>query len=474
MANFNFSNTTINSTTQRVEEAQNIVVIFLLLLSIWIIVVNVLVFISLITNKSSLNTFVNLQMLSFSVTDVFVGVSAMSITMSYKITTSFPYVEACAGIFYGYCVSQTANLVHAFSICIHRIITIKQKHAISEMYSTGMLRKLLLHIGSVWLVSIVVVAIPFLIFSKFGDRLETCSLNTIFKEDYIYFLAFMNTVFLIPQFGMNIIYLYMFRYLLNTWKRIGNLREKPRVHIKKVAPINVFESTSGITYNANVPFDSFDNSIKGVGATITNNTTIDGTSCAGDHFKCSKEPKKGKMSLLCGDFFKSSKQDSSCNMNNSENIEMTDQTSIFIATPSVTHPANRQLMDALQLQPQSKKGKLANQLCQFDNNSIGCSKTIQKQQTKEHKSRKLGIKGQKDVLCTIGVLLLVLNIFMTPLNFLVIIELISDNLLTRKVKFILTALALVNSALNPIIYTLRIQPFRKALKGNCMKLLPRQ
>ena len=98
---------TFNSTNELVEQAQRPLVVFLILLSIWIIVVNALVFICLIISRSALSAFINLQMLSFSLTDIFVGVSAMTVTLTYQITSAFPYVEACAGIFYVYCVSQT-------------------------------------------------------------------------------------------------------------------------------------------------------------------------------------------------------------------------------------------------------------------------------------------------------------------------------------------------------------------------------
>ena len=81
----------------------------------------------------------------------------------------------------------------------------------------------------------------------------------------------------------------------------------------------------------------------------------------------------------------------------------------------------------------------------------------------ENKEGKLGVSGQRDVIITIGLLLIILNVFMTPLTFLAIVDSLGTQLLSRQVKFIIMILALMNSALNPFVYIARIKPFRHAV-----------
>ena len=96
----------LNATHFETKTSQGILVLILLLVCIWILVINALIFVCLLVSRHSLKTFVNIQMLSFSLTDMFVGICAIPVTLTYQITTAFPYFEACAGIFYGYSISQ--------------------------------------------------------------------------------------------------------------------------------------------------------------------------------------------------------------------------------------------------------------------------------------------------------------------------------------------------------------------------------
>ena len=80
-------------------------------------------------------------------------------------------------------------------------------------------------------------------------------------------------------------------------------------------------------------------------------------------------------------------------------------------------------------------------------------------------------RKERDVLCTIGIVLLLLNLCITPLNMTVLLELILDEPLSRKVKFIFMFLALVNSGLNPIVYAIKMKSFRDVVsryKGKCV------
>ena len=77
---------------------------------------------------------------------------------------------------------------------------------------------------------------------------------------------------------------------------------------------------------------------------------------------------------------------------------------------------------------------------------------------------------ERDVLCTIGIVLLLLNLCMTPLNLTVLLELFHHDPLSRTVKFIFTFLALLNSGLNPIVYAVKMKPFREIVSRYKCKL----
>ena len=59
-----------------------------------------------------------------------------------------------------------------------------------------------------------------------------------------------------------------------------------------------------------------------------------------------------------------------------------------------------------------------------------------------------------------------LHLCITPLNMTSILKIINDGPLSRKVKFILMVLALVNSGLNPIVYVIKMKSFRDLVSRN--------
>ena len=91
-----------------------------------------------------------------------------------------------------------------------------------------------------------IVSVPFGIYGRFGQPLKGCSLNTLFEESYIQFCAFMDAILLIPQIGMNVIYVYMFRFLFTTWRK-SHARCRQCRSVLKMASVRVTlteESTS--------------------------------------------------------------------------------------------------------------------------------------------------------------------------------------------------------------------------------------
>ena len=425
-------------------------------------------------SRHALKSFVNIQMLSFSLTDLFVGVCAIPVTLTYQITIAFPYFEACAGIFYGYCISQTANLLHAFGICIHRIVIIKRCAGRKETNPDSMLRTLFLQILMIWILSVFLVSIPFGLYGRFGGKLNECSLNTLFGDNYINFVAIMDSILIIPQIGMNVVYVYMFRFLFTTWKGINakrkQLRKSSTYSCRKLIS---YETETGadeiITENSSkstiLDFSPDKNGLQEAGHTATIKLEIPANESRDNKGKQTSFKIVEEIDLKHYQF----------NFTRAEatlpgRTQSSDGEILFL----------RRLRGNLNLKNRKKVSKdyLSQMGASFSSGfTIDKSKKhfsrLNRRASNYSNGRKLGYRRQREVLITIGLILLVVNVFMTPLNLLVIIERISHGFLTRKVKFVIMAFALMNSALNPIIYALRIKPFRRVFARNskiCMRL----
>ena len=210
-----------NSTGPVLESPSMSLIILLSTLVLWIIFVNCLVLGCLLFSRHALKNFVNLQILSFSFTDILVGFSSILMIMTYPLTKAFPYFEACAAIFYSFGVSQSATLYHALGICIHRFVTIKRISGSNGINSRGMYKKILMQVSLTWIACIIITAIPFIAFGRFGKPLGECSLHHIFQDKYMAYIIFFNIFFITPQIGMTVIYIDMFRFLIRKRKRIN-------------------------------------------------------------------------------------------------------------------------------------------------------------------------------------------------------------------------------------------------------------
>ena len=480
----NFSNS-----TSSVAKPSPAILFVMLLISSWIILINGLVFTCFLISRNTLRKFVNIQMLSFSVTDMCVGFSALSVTMSYQNSSTFLNFEACLVLFYGYCISQTANLFHAFGVCLHRIIIIKRSAGRRESNSKSVLKTLLFHLSTIWILSVFLVSIPFGLYGQFGVHLDECSLNSLFGDNYIYFVAVMGSIFIMPQIAMNIVYIYMLRFLLLTWR---NMNYKH----KRDTPFATRSNEDGMICDTH-PFlnesmsdnktKSIDFKIEKMPQTIVNKSAEKGSDTFQSGTKAvdnrGKQPHRKIRSVpdksfsfteyeetyhdLCDlDSIKSSMKDLPCNTKSDSGETIT-------LCEMKTNPYYR-----IRKRDYTICGDQCNKYSKASAEIFEkCRKPfarLNRRASKHRNSRRLGYKRQRRVLITIGMILLAVNIFMTPLNLLSVIELNNGSLLTRKVKFSLMALALMNSVFNPVIYSLRIRPFRHAFVSNwnicCSKL----
>ena len=414
------SNSTVLSNKQ---PSPGALIITLMCVIGWIVLANAFILTFLFMNRRALKNFVNLQILSFSVTDMLVGLLAIPTTMTYHISMSFPYFWPCAAVLYGYSAAQHATLYHAFVICIHRLVTIKRCTGRLETNPRSMYKLLFIQISIPWIESLVVMSIPYLALGKHGAILKGCSLNTVFEDNYIAAMGISTANILIPHIGMNVIYVYMLVFLLKKWNRINVL----------VGPSNSVATTSRCA----------DESTR-----LSSTLNIEMVS----RISNSEMPDSDNTLKPVAPVW-------SCEGSGCNRVIPINQPNLDVPIlPNVNNDTGNNIVNNVFLKDGSANFR-------SDNNQIIKRASPINRQVKRKRTAKLGVRGQKDVLITIGILLLVLNVFMTPLSFLVIAEVVNVDLLNRQVKFTIMVLALMNSALNPIIYMFRIKPFREALGG---------
>ena len=346
-----------------IERAPESLIGIILLCCIWIVVVNILVFLLLLFNRKSLKHFVTLQLLCLSMTDFLVGATAIPVAMTYYITSAFPSAKTCAGIMFGYIVAQLASLFHVFAICLHRFVTIKYKISSSHNSGEGMVKRILYHILVVW------------------------------------------------------IYICLCRYLTKKWNRINMSKQSPvsTIHGDKSKVTNIGDDHIRTNENTNSPIEVEIASLQHDNRTMR----IEG------NINCvPNRTQKDKINIT--NLFQVKTE--------------TENKNATAKDPSTAVEANN-----------------VNDLSsEFHRQKIEPKCPISPEQRKE-----------RDVLCTIGIVLVLMNICITPLNMTLLFDTILDGSLSRKVKFTSMVWALVNSGLNPVVYALKIKAFRDVVR-RCM------
>ena len=368
---------------------------------------NTLTFLCLFFNRKTLKQFVTLQLLALSLTDILVGLSAIPLTLTFYGTSAFSSGTICAGIMYGYVVAQVASLFHVFAICLHRFITIKYHRFNSQQNGEGMLKRILWHIVIVWFSAISLSAIPFLRFAKFGNNIEECSLNTLFGDNYLNAFAVMVAFSVTPQVGVNVVYICLFRFLSKQWSRVDNSTSTR-------APISASVDQKSVKICENV-----DGNIR----TCNEDSGI-------PHIKSDRH----------------NKLDVPKNVNPLKSME----TDTCIGTAVTCTHSN-----VIGRTNQNVTSPIENTRIEATSFETGGYNSNNK---------------ERDVVCTIGIVLLLLNLCMTPLNLTVLLELIYHEPLSRTVKFIFTFFALLNSGLNPIVYAVKMKSFREIVSRYKCKL----
>ena len=302
-------------------------------------------------------------------------------------------------------------MYHAFVICIHRIVIIKRYAGRKERNPKSMFRTLFLQIALIWIFSMFLVSIPFGLYGRFGKPLDGCSLNTLFEDNYIHFCAFMDAILVIPQIVMNVVYVYMFRFLFTTWRhsrvRRRQFQSVPSIPSPGVErPSLAEESTSDNgTKSSNLSFRLHRKCIAS-----ESNLAI------GCEIKCSDRNVTSKVNFEMG------------RNTNEIDIESTGPcfqngfckpSSLDIVKNGTAYHDSVQKF-GLRNKPDETVAETAFSHLKSDKNKKHFSK-LKRKASKRKSEIKLSYEGQKDVLITVGLILLVVNVTMTPLNMLVVI-----------------------------------------------------
>ena len=468
----------------KVTERSWIVVSTLLFVSVWIIIINGLTFSCLLSSRRKLKNFIYIQMLSYSLTDMFVGICAVPVVLTYHITHAFPTYVTCVGIIYSYFVAQGANLYHGFTICVHRIIIVKRSAGRIEKNPRNIARTIILQVCSTWIIPAVLMFILFAYLGRFRETMNECSTNNIFENKYVYFVGAMNVIFLIPHIGMNVVYVYMLWFLFATWQTISKGRNNTRPNNDQtnsaLIPSNGTNNTndgSNGENNDRVVNAGIMSNIESATLDEHKNTVSVCNDCNEDNI-FGESVKKVSAQRLTNDKKLPLKaficfQESSESSGFDSRISSIEVKSCDALDRTLQAPGNRthfRLQNRHSLNSQATSNRLDKTRENTEHNKKAFV-TLNRKASKHEIEKKLGFRGQKEVLVTIGMILFVVNIFMTPFNLLIVFEALNGGDLSRETKSIIMSMSLINSALNPVIYTLRIKPFRVAFAQNLRVLI---
>ena len=384
-------------------------------ISLWTVLANGLVFVCLVSSRNVLKNNVNVQLLSLSLTDMLVGISMISPVMA-SIPNLFSESEPCSVILYLYFVAQAATLYHTFLICVHRLRIIRRKSNANHSNEI-FLKAFLLQICAIWIGCLLYCSIHLLAFVPFGTTVSKCALTDLFGDKHHIALRLLIIPLLAPPYiCTNTIYVYLLIFTKRKLRTVDVLHVKPKQSSDKIKLEHrkdnntvVVEINSECSRNVRIqsaPQDSEE----------------PGSSKGNTHTKCSATN------------------------------DQKPSTSLAYKTQTTGIDDPDRIVQETTMDKLSKHGVETNPA--ITNN----------------KNTHPGLELQRRALVTFGILLASLNVFMTPLVSVSIIELLWHGKLSRNAYITFTLMAMLNSALNPVINIWRIKPFRSVLVEKARRL----
>lgn len=424
----------------------------------WIAIANLFVSLFFFCNKRRLrNVSASTHILSLSVTDLQVGLSSVLISMSYVFKETFVSYDICAFMFYYYLTSQFASMYHTFAICAHRCFTIFSRLRASTTDSRKVTRScMLVQIVIIWLIAAALSSIPFVLYRRVDSELPLCSLNTLFGDGYEGMLTISGLCLFVPQVVVSVLYCLLCAKLSSRWRSVSTNaigssfcnRLVMLLHCRcRNRQVNIVDVEQGAEMKDK---NSFGASTSSSAHMFLVSHHKRNTPITQDR-QCDSNEKHNTDDKKCGTSYNSNPRR---NTNVPSNGESSGTSSGGVRFPQVRNTY-------------------------FLGKRLGVMNTrtghrSDKSATTEVKRNVQRMDDYQQVMLTIGILLLVLNICMTPLNLLFVIEKKTSGKLSRETKFMILAMSLCNSAVNPFIYAFRIRPFREACMDVARKLIRRQ
>ena len=397
-------------------------IILMISISTWIIMANGLVFVCLVTSRNALKNNVNIQLLSLCITDMLVGIITIPAALM-PMFILFTTYESCAFVVYIYFVAQSATLCHTLLICVNRLLTIKRKSNVNES-NNGTFKSILKQILAVWTGCLLFSSIHFLAFAQFGETVVHCSTVYLFQDNHLVATGLLAIPLLVPpQLCTDFIYVYLFIYVT---KRLRS------VHVVHVKPNH---SPDDARPNTNRGQEKLSQNFKPLGDVRNNHRLM---------IPSVSEVTKGPVGCI------GYTQTRVRSMNVTEVGTSTVSESKCYGDDTLDRKLQETAPNTTGLNIRAK-GDSGNERNRTNNN-------------------RLGLEKQRRVLVTFGILLISLNVFMTPLDFLTIIEMFNNGPLSRGLRFIFMTMAMLNSALNPVINSWRIKPFRVIMREKLTKM----
>ena len=176
---------------------------FSIMLSSWIVIVNVFIFLCLIKNQRLLikNTFA-FQMFILSICDLLVGLSTLPVYVI-AFTSEISY-ELCLCNLGFMLTAQAVEQFHIFGICVNRASITCQLS--TPMRISENKRGVVIYLLVNWVVFLLIFFVPFKIWGKYRPAVAICSLNEVVQDNYKVYATYTLSFYLLPSILINAVY----------------------------------------------------------------------------------------------------------------------------------------------------------------------------------------------------------------------------------------------------------------------------
>lgn len=445
---------------ERRHEKRNMVVAFLLLLlCTWIVVANLTIAFVFLSNRRCRKNVSSSQILSLSITDLQVGVACIAMVMSYLNGEISLQYNVCAFVFFYYLTSQNASMYHIFMIFVHRFLFIYHLNLtqVDKIATRNITHcRLILTICLTWVAAGVIASVPFAMFQRFGTLLPICSLHSLLGHGYETMLTLWCLFQITPQIVLSFLYCGLFIRLHIKWRSIAAHMVQDSesdlqqfylfARIKHRITCNCKKRSNEVGHGRSVQSQSYSLEMKHKLNGIFTVSPISNT----DHMQ-NTEHVSNSNRLFHERFHATCMPDKDARKN-----------SIKDPCNSVPSTSNQSGRSKFSCQNQRSEKFLPEQNKSRFFSHSNFNRTVWQR-----------FKEQRRILITMGILLLVLNICMTPLDIMFVIERQTGIVLNDRIRSSIFAISLINSALNPLVYSFRLRVFRECCISMTRKVFGR-